>query len=409
MTVKIYTTDGSVLVGHAPYDTVAAALEAAVASGTNLEAAHLADAVLEKAHLPSALLSRAMLQGANMKEAQLCRAVLTFADLTKVNLCYADLTFAFLCASDLTKAQLAGANLERARLSGATFTGANLSGADLSGADLSGTDLSGANLINARLEGVRLRGTNLDGATIAKGIKLVGHDAIVYIGPVVHGRSLFAFNTNRGIFYRCADYFGQGIGLSRSVADWFADEPDSVAQVNAFKKALESLDERVQIWRTAPKPPFSEEELEKLRLLNQRLTDLEIWLRQQAADIEPTLIESANAPEDPLSDYLIDAEISYYMREDDPDWSEEYNDPLAERDFFLTRLEDDDYAANFNDLPEKAYPEFQGEHHCWLFHDLYGHGNPPLPLRECLRVGKVVVDIKLIRQYSLDVESGKWT
>ena len=51
--------------------------------------------------------------------------------------------------------------------------------------------------------------------------------------------------------------------------------------------------------------------------------------------------------------------------------------------------------------------QLDGEPHCWLFHDLYDHSygfsKPCVPLRDCLRIGKVWVDVVIRQQYCLDI------
>lgn len=408
MTVNIYTTDGSLLLGHALHDTVTAAVEAAVAKGTHLDKAHLAEAELRRARLPGAHLSGANLQGADMSKALLYRATLTNADLSNSTLSGADVAQAVLDGATLMRAYMSKVNLDGARLHDAWLVEAWLEDANLTGASLYNADLSRAYLVGARLEHVQLGNTNMHGAMIADNIRLVGRDAILQIGPVLQNQSLFAYNTDKGILYACADYFGPLDGLSREIARWFADEPDGTLHLAAFVKALECLRHRAQIWESTPAPSFSEEELATLRLFNQRLFDLGHWLRQQASAIEPALIESLKNPDDPLCDYDINAQIDYFMREDDPAWSSESDNILAIRNVCLREVSDEDFFnTNFNEL---ASPEFQGEHHCWLFHDLYSHSygpdRPANPLRECLRIDSVVVDIKVLRQYQLDIDSG---
>ena len=56
--------------------------------------------------------------------------------------------------------------------------------------------------------------------------------------------------------------------------------------------------------------------------------------------------------------------------------------------------------------------QLDGEPHCWLFHDLYDHSygfsKPCVPLRDCLRIGKVWVDVVIRQQYCLDIATGEW-
>jgi hypothetical protein len=55
--------------------------------------------------------------------------------------------------------------------------------------------------------------------------------------------------------------------------------------------------------------------------------------------------------------------------------------------------------------------QLDGEPHCWLFHDLYDHSygfsKPSVPLRDCLRIGKIWVDVVIRQQYYLDRTSSE--
>jgi hypothetical protein len=56
--------------------------------------------------------------------------------------------------------------------------------------------------------------------------------------------------------------------------------------------------------------------------------------------------------------------------------------------------------------------QLDGEPHCWLFHDLYDHSygfsKPSVPLRDCLRIGMILVDVVIRQQYCLDIATGEW-
>lgn len=50
------------------------------------------------------------------------------------------------------------------------------------------------------------------------------------------------------------------------------------------------------------------------------------------------------------------------------------------------------------------------EPHCWLFHDLndhaYGPASPMLSLEDCLRIGRIHVDVQIWQQYVFDAQGG---
>ncbi|MDP1635258.1 MAG: hypothetical protein Q8L69_11335, partial [Gallionellaceae bacterium] len=72
-------------------------------------------------------------------------------------------------------------------------------------------------------------------------------------------------------------------------------------------------------------------------------------------------------------------------------------------------------AKNIVDFRESCNSETEqlaAEPHCHLFHDLYDHSygveQPSVPLRDCLRIGTVWIDVVIRQQYCLDLETGKW-
>ena len=102
----------------------------------------------------------------------------------------------------------AGANLAGADLAGANLARADLAGANLAGADLAGANLAGANLAGADLAGAYLVGANLAGASGEK-LTLVGGRPVVWFGPIgSEQRTVYAFQTDGGIYVRAGCFFG---------------------------------------------------------------------------------------------------------------------------------------------------------------------------------------------------------
>jgi hypothetical protein len=202
--IKILSISGIVLF-EGKYQSLAAAIQAAVRAGVNLgEAdlhwADLAGARLQGARLQGARLQGANLMGANLREADLSGANLEGASLVGASLVGASLVGAGLCGAGLYGAGLYGADLEEANLVKAKLERADLRLANLRGADLRGADLSGANLI----------GADLEGASLSDGIKITNHPRPMFsIGPLGSDqRTLMAFHTDRGIQLSTGCFFG---------------------------------------------------------------------------------------------------------------------------------------------------------------------------------------------------------
>lgn len=161
---------------------------------------------------------------------------------------------------------------------------------------------------------------------------------------------------------------------------------------------------------------FAPQEIDQLLRLNRRLTDLETYLvavgRQESARLDVRVAD----PDDPLTDYEIQATLDFILREDDPAFDEDDDNILTVRTIFLKYPERDEGplgdAKDWRE-PLAYYPGDLGKTpHCWLFHDLNGHSygleQPCLSLRDCLRVGNIWLDVAVIHQTNLDIPSGQW-
>lgn len=149
---------------------------------------------------------------------------------------------------------------------------------------------------------------------------------------------------------------------------------------------------------------FTPAEVDDLIRLNQRLSELEHYLRafgdQESAKLEARIAD----PNDPLQDYEIEAEIAYVLREDDPAFDEDDENYLTTRKYISLKRSDrkqERLADGQNHREIRAsFPErINALSQCWLFHDLYDHGygleSPELSLWDCLRVGSLWVDISV--------------
>jgi hypothetical protein len=101
-----------------------------------------------------------------------------------------------------------------------------------------------------------------------------------------------------------------------------------------------------------------------------------------------------------IEDYEIEAEVSFYPDEDDPDFRGDDDNILATLTFDgkyeLGRSETEfglDDGVNHNIAHGRTDHPLRNEHHCWLFHCLYDHTE--LSWEEILRIGMVWVDINV--------------
>jgi len=102
-----------------------------------------------------------------------------------------------------------------------------------------------------------------------------------------------------------------------------------------------------------------------------------------------------------------EARIAYVLREDDPDFDEDEDNYLTERTELLKYRYD--YGERADRLSgEIAEPgSLWSEPHCWLFHNLYDRGygieSQRLSFRDCLRIGRIFIDVQVWQQYDFDI------
>jgi ParB family chromosome partitioning protein len=177
---------------------------------------------------------------------------------------------------------------------------------------------------------------------------------------------------------------------------------ESIAQLSAKVDALFEADDA--LIEKSRSTPLSDSEVTQVFGLNRQLAELTRFLKTTADDVTPRLKAKVADPNDPMFDYEIDAHIAYVLREDDPEYVEDDDNYLTTQTEYLKGKpvsEIDDWAESHIQAGLRAEP------HCWLFHDLYDHGggreSPKVSLRDCLRIGKIWVDVQISQQYVFDV------
>ncbi len=150
--------------------------------------------------------------------------------------------------------------------------------------------------------------------------------------------------------------------------------------------------------------PLDEAEKKQLLALNRSLGTICPLLRSAADEVTQRLVAKVADQNDPMYDYEIDVHLAFILREDDQDYEEDGDNILTVRKESLKLLqnEHENSAALLCEV-------LKAEQHCWHFHDLYDHDygieSPSLSLHDCLRIGKVLVDVGISQQYSIDVRT----
>ena len=154
--------------------------------------------------------------------------------------------------------------------------------------------------------------------------------------------------------------------------------------------------------------PLTDNEISQLLVLNRRLLSITRYLQTVVDDVKPRLDAKVADPNDPMYDYEIDARLDYQLREDDPDYAEDDDNYIATRTEPIKEPRDwegQDHSSS-SSLPSALLVE----PHCWLFEDLYsvdyGVKSPRLSFRDCLRIGRILVDVQVWQQYEFAPHSG---
>lgn len=172
-----------------------------------------------------------------------------------------------------------------------------------------------------------------------------------------------------------------------------------------------TIDEAIEEKSSLRYADLSAEEIDQLTLINQNLGKLPEHLRALTADLTLRLGAKVADLSDPMYDYKLDFRMDFILQENDPFFDQNDDNILATRihhSTFLKRCQTDEKTAIFADAPSE---KFLSKPHCWLFHDLYDHSygpnSPCLPLKDCLRIGSVWVDLEITQQYEFDMARGE--
>ncbi|RZI43673.1 hypothetical protein EGT07_07845 [Herbaspirillum sp. HC18] len=222
----------------------------------------------------------------------------------------------------------------------------------------------------------------------------------------------------RGILLSLREMLADIVRLVERVEKELATIPGILRQLAWMEESITSLKNRIDdvllnASETVPHSgTFSKADIRRLRNLNQHLTDITAHLHATFADITPPLDTKCASPDDPMYDYEVVAKISYVLRDDDPAFANDEDNILAIREEIPESLPDGIHIADDFCEASITLARIYDEPHCWLFHDLYDHrygaDQPALSLRDCLRIGRIYIDVQVWQQYCFDLQRGKW-
>lgn len=173
-------------------------------------------------------------------------------------------------------------------------------------------------------------------------------------------------------------------------------------KLNYYENRKARFNYQRSLTASTPYQPLNEEEHKQLLALNERLTLLEEQYLPilNAKHIE--LQKQVNNPENWIQEFNLEIVITFYLREDDPEYEDEDDNILMQipishcdynaegierkRGFGMTNINHCDFIGAEN----------EDEHHCYLYHDLYDHCG--LDWRDLLRIGSLYVEIKIDEQ-----------
>ncbi len=141
------------------------------------------------------------------------------------------------------------------------------------------------------------------------------------------------------------------------------------------------------------------------------MNDISEFMHQTADAIRPVMQAKTADNLDPIYDYEIEAKLDFALRDDDPEYDEDSENYLSSRSETLRFDRNEDYLND--DWRGSLTPEaFLSEPLSWLLHSLteqsYGPKGPRVQLKNCLRIGKVFLDVQVWYQYVFDLDEGKW-
>ncbi len=191
-----------------------------------------------------------------------------------------------------------------------------------------------------------------------------------------------------------------------------------LTQLNRFHDALDAVQAAVdaQLLPLTVQPPAVEPltpvEVEGLRALNRHIVGITALLQKITEDILPNLEGHASSVNDPMFDFALDIDIHFELNHHDPAYIPQSLNYLTTRHESIGQKGLDDELFTTKAWSDEPAGLSGDEKTCWLFQSLLHHdngpGSPALPLRECLRIGRIHLNVQVHRQYCFDVAEGQW-
>ncbi len=151
---------------------------------------------------------------------------------------------------------------------------------------------------------------------------------------------------------------------------------------------------------------LSKKQRQELMNINKKLIEIEKVISKEFIKLNTDADKRLNDKNDWVEDYEIEAIITFYLKEDDPDYKEDDDNILVELTEYgkgERHKEKDAWGLNdgnnHNDLFEE-HPMLD-EHHCWLYHSLYDHTE--LGWSNMLRIGSIWLDIDIEYQKNFEL------
>jgi hypothetical protein len=152
---------------------------------------------------------------------------------------------------------------------------------------------------------------------------------------------------------------------------------------------------------------YSSEKIQIYRGINDKLWEIEKQIRK---DVERHFRQCESMVSDgSIDDWEMSCSICFYLDENDPDFMQDDDNILANLKFDA-KLEfqfQEDWGLfdgnNHNEYRRIDGHPLQGEHHCFLFHQLYDHTE--LDWDDLPRIDSIWVDIKVIHQHFYKLKS----
>ena len=151
----------------------------------------------------------------------------------------------------------------------------------------------------------------------------------------------------------------------------------------------------------------------KLHEFDHILIQIADFIREHTPLVIQPLADKLQDATDPMFDFEAEADMVFYLCEDDPDYSKDADNILTKREIEL-KLINEKVMQTLYDLDFRNFAPLilQDAPVSWWFHDLtehdYSDTMPRLSLDDCLRVGRIHINIKTEQQFCYDINSAQF-